>query len=142
MGSKRDEIGIESNGSIQMESVCPMLGVSLTITTSPQHFSREASSGYGLTNVSSFHQPGESSSIELVSSQEISPICNPVCRAKGRGKASKVMPLTLVSIGVLEKDEVTIGKEVKWGSDTSSRSVKCVSPTTLDYRGREDSQSS
>jgi len=54
-------------------------------------------------------------------------------------EASKVQLLTRVAMGVLEKDGVTSGKEVKGGSNTSWRSVKGASLTTLDSRGREDS---
>jgi len=45
-------------------------------------------------------------------------------------------------MGMLEKDETTNGKEVKEGLNTSSKSVKAISSTTLDSKGREDSQSS
>jgi len=45
----------------------------------------------------------------------------------------------LVAMGVLEKDGATSAKEVKRGSNTSSRSVEGVSSTTLDSTGRDDS---
>jgi len=61
--------------------------------------------------------------------------------AKGRKEASKVKSLTLVSMGLLEKDGATNGNEIAGGSNTSSRSVKGASSITLDYKGTEDSQS-
>ena len=48
-----------------------------------------------------------------------------------------VESLMLVATGVLEKDGAPSGKEVKGGSNTSFRSVKGASSTTLDSRGRE-----
>jgi len=54
-------------------------------------------------------------------------------------EASKVESLMLVAMGVLEKDGAISGKYVKVGSNTSSRSVKGASSTTIDYRGRKDS---
>jgi len=42
-------------------------------------------------------------------------------------------------MGVLEKDGVISGKEVKEVLNTSSRSTKDASSTTLDARVREDS---
>ena len=56
--------------------------------------------------------------------------------------ASKVKPLTPAYVGVLEKDGVTNDNEAKGGSNTSFRSVKGASSTTLDFREKEDSQSS
>jgi len=50
----------------------------------------------------------------------------------------KVKSLSLVAIGVLEKDGATYGKEVKGWSNTSSRSGKGASLTTLDSRGRDN----
>jgi len=63
-------------------------------------------------------------------------------RGKGRGEASKDKSLTLVSIGVLEKDGATNGNEVKGRSNTSSRSVNGASSTIVDFRRKENSQSS
>ena len=85
------------------------------------------------------NQANEASSIALVSTLEISPISNPMHWAKGMGEASKSKALMIVSVGVLEKDGATNGKEVKGGSNASSRSVKSVSSTTLDSREKEDS---
>jgi len=48
----------------------------------------------------------------------------------------------LVAMVVLEKDRAISGKEVKGGSNTSFRLIEGASSTTLDSRGREDSQSS
>jgi len=45
----------------------------------------------------------------------------------------------LVDAGVLEKDGATSGKEVKGGSNTSSRFIKDQSSITLDSGKREDS---
>jgi len=50
--------------------------------------------------------------------------------------------LTPVDIRVLEKDGATSGKEIKGRLNTSSRLVEGASSTTLDSRGKEDSQSS
>jgi len=55
--------------------------------------------------------------------------------AKGRGEASKASSLTLVAMGVLEKDGATSSKEIKGESNTSARSVKGSSSTTLDFSG-------
>jgi len=57
-------------------------------------------------------------------------------------EASKVKALTVVSTGVLKKDEATNGEEVKGESNTSSRSVKGALPAKFDFRGRKNSQSS
>ena len=48
----------------------------------------------------------------------------------------------LVATEELEKDGIASGKEVKGGSNTSSRPVEGASSTTVDSMGREDSQSS
>jgi len=58
--------------------------------------------------------------------------------AKGRGEVRKVESQTLVATGVLEKDGATSEKKVKGGANTSSRSGKGASSTTLGNRGRED----
>ena len=139
VGSKRDEIGVESSGSVQIWMVCPILGVSLLITISSQNSSRGVSLRHGSTKQSSFNRPSESSSTTLTSCLEVSPVYDPVHYAKGRGEISKVEALTVVSIGVLEKDGATHEKEVNEGSDTSSKSVKGASSTILDSRGREGS---
>ena len=41
---------------------------------------------------------------------------------------------------MLEKDGAISGKEVKGGSNASSRPVKGASSTTLDFKRKEDSQ--
>jgi len=47
----------------------------------------------------------------------------------------------IVFLGVLEKDGAISGKEIKGGSNTSSRLAKCALFKKLDHRGREDLQS-
>jgi len=42
-------------------------------------------------------------------------------------------------MGVLRKDEATVGNEVKGGSNISCRSVKGASLTTFNSKGMEDS---
>jgi len=48
----------------------------------------------------------------------------------------------LVSIGVLEEDGATNVKQFKGGSNIFSRLIKDASSTELDFREKEDSQSS
>jgi len=49
------------------------------------------------------------------------------------GEASKAKSLTLVSMGVLEKDRATNGNEVEGESNTPSRYIKGTSSTTSDF---------
>jgi len=111
-----------------------MLGVSLPITISPQNSTKGASLRCGATNISYFDLRSKASSRTLTSPLEVSPILTSCTELKGGGEASNVESSKLVATGMLEKDEVTSGKEVKGGLNTSSRSVKDVSSTTSGRR--------
>ena len=52
-----------------------------------------------------------------------------------------VKSLALLSKGVLQKDGLATGNEVKGESNASSRSVKGALSTTLDSKGSKDLQS-
>ena len=74
VGGKGDEMGVKSNSSEQIGSMCLMLGVSLPITISSQNSTKGTSSRFGATNVSSFDLRSEASSKALTSTLEVSPI--------------------------------------------------------------------
>ena len=74
----------------------------------------------------SFDQSSRSSLTKLTSPFKDSPISNPVDRAKWTGDANMVKSPMVVSLGVLDKDEVTNDIEIKGGSITSSRLIKDI----------------
>jgi len=57
--SKGDEMGVESSDSIQIESICPMLRVALTITSSSHNSSKGVSSRHDSTKISYFEEASE-----------------------------------------------------------------------------------
>jgi len=126
-------MGTRSSDLVQMGSICSMLEAAPTLTSSLYNSSKE-----GSNNVISSDQSSESSSIQLASPLRDPPISNPVHWAKGKGEESKHKTPSVVSLSVLGKDGMTIGKDVKGGSITSYRLVEGESTIKSSSKGRED----